>query len=132
MSSSKKIKIFLIDDDRITLKVLQKLFEPYDVEVSSFQNPEDGLKAINELKPDLVFIDYMMPEMNGDDVIIKVSEFKLFNGCSLYLLSANDFSDLEVIKFRTLGFYDVLKKPLTTEVVEAVFNFHFGEIPLVA
>jgi DNA-binding response OmpR family regulator len=129
---SDKFKIFLIDDDKVTLKMVEKLFRPYDVEVHSFSNPIEGLEAIDEYRPQLVFLDYMMPEMNGDEVIVKVSEAKLFNNCALYLLSATDFNDVQVIKFRTLGFYDVLHKPLNREVIEAVFNFHFGKIPLVA
>ncbi len=129
---SEKFKIFLIDDDKITLKVISKLFRPYDVEVHTFSNPIEGLEAIAEHRPQVVFLDYMMPEMNGDEVIVKVSELKLFNDTSLYLLSATDFSDVQVIKFRTLGFYDVLHKPLSKEVIEAVFNFHFGMIPFAA
>lgn len=129
---SQKHKVFLIDDDRMTLKFLQHIFSSYHVELSTFQNPNEGLDAISTVRPDLVFIDYMMPEMNGDDLIVKVSEGKLFKDCALYLLSANDFSDLEVIKFRTLGFYNVLKKPLTREDLEEVFHFHFGEVPKAA
>ncbi len=129
---SKGLKIFLIDDDNVTLKLVKKLFAPYNVEVFTFSNPVEGLEAIAVHRPQLVFIDYMMPEMNGDEVIVKVSEAKLFNDCALYLLSASDFDDVQVIKFRTLGFYDVLHKPLKKEVIEAVFHFHFGMIPFVA
>ncbi|MAF76843.1 MAG: hypothetical protein CME63_11330 [Halobacteriovoraceae bacterium] len=125
-------KVFLIDDDKVALKVITKLFKPYDVEIFTFSNPIEGLAAIEEHRPQLVFLDYMMPEMNGDEVIVKVSEAKLFSDCALYLLSASDFDDLQVIKFRTLGFYDVLHKPLRSEVIEAVFNFHFGKIPFAA
>ncbi len=127
-----KFKVFLIDDDKITLKAVAKLFRPYDVEVYTYSNPVEGLEAINEHRPQLVFLDYMMPEMSGEEVIVKVSEAKLFKDCALYLLSATDFDDLHVIKFKTLGFYDVLHKPLKQEVIEAVFNFHFGEIPFAA
>ena len=130
--SNSKFKIFFIDDDKIALKVLTKLFKHYDVELHTFNNPIEGLEAIAVHKPQVVFLDYMMPEMNGDEVIVKVSELKLFNDTALYLLSATDFSDVQVIKFRTLGFYDVLHKPLTKEVIEAVFNFHFGVVPKVA
>lgn len=127
-----KFKIFLIDDDAIVLKAVAKLFRAYDVEVLTFTNPIDGLEAIEQHRPQLVFLDYVMPEMNGDEAIIKISEAKLFRDCAIYLLSATDFGDLDVIKFKTLGFYDVLHKPLRSEVIEAVFNFHFGEIPFAA
>jgi len=127
-----KFKIFLIDDSAVILKSLAVLFKAYDVEVFTFTNPIEGLEAIEKHRPQLVFLDYLMPEMNGEELIVKVSEAKLFNNCALYLLSATNFDDLQVIKFKTLGFYDVLHKPLEAKVIEAVFNFHFGEIPFVA
>jgi len=130
--TEKTLKIVLIDDDKIALKAVSKLFRPYGVEVICFQDPQEGIDGIAMERPDLVFLDYLMPNFNGDDVIIKLSEAKLFNDCSLYLLSANDFSDVQVIKFRTLGFYDVLKKPLSKEVIEAIFVFHFGKVPGIA
>lgn len=129
---SEKIKILLIDDDKFVLKATSKLFRKYDVEVITCMDPEEGLNAVVELKPQLVFLDYNMPGLTGEDVIVKVSEEKAFNDVALYMLSANDFSEAEVIKMRTLGFYNVLNKPLTFNVIDKIFVDHFGSVPFKA
>lgn len=124
-----KIKIFLIDDDRFVLKATSKKFHDYDVEIRTFDNPEEALLAMADEKPQLVFLDYNMPGLTGEEVIVKVSEFKLFNEVALYLLSGSHFDDNEVVKLRTLGFYNVYKKPLLRESIHEIFQMHFGKIP---
>jgi DNA-binding response OmpR family regulator len=124
-----KLKVFLIDDDRFILKIVTKLFDNYEIDVSCFSCPEAALSAMEKVTPDLVFLDYNMPDMNGDEVIIKVSEKKLFNNTNLYLLTGSSFTQEDVIKFKTLGFYDVIEKPMKISKLEEIFNFHFGNIP---
>lgn len=128
---SEPIKIFLIDDDRFVLKSTAKKFRPYNVEVYTYLDPTEALAALVEHKPQIVFLDYNMPDLTGEELIVKVSEVKLFNTCALYLLSGNDFDETETVKLRTLGFYDVFKKPLETKKIEAVFEMQLGEIPLI-
>ncbi|MCR9204574.1 MAG: response regulator [Halobacteriovoraceae bacterium] len=129
---SESLKILLIDDDKFVLKATSKLFRKYDVEVITCMDPEEGLNAVVDLKPQLVFLDYNMPGLTGEDVIVRVSEEKAFNDVALYMLSANDFTEAEVIKMRTLGFYNVLNKPLTFKVIDQIFVDHFGSVPFKA
>ncbi len=124
-----KKKVFLIDDDHIVLKVVSKLFREYDVEVFTFTDPTVALEEMKSLKPELVFLDYNMPLMDGMEVIIKVSEIKLFSHSSLYLLSSSQFSDFDQMKLKTLGFYGILSKPLKVNDIESIFLEHFGSVP---
>lgn len=128
---STPVKVFLIDDDKFVLKSTAKKFKPYNVEVFTYHDPTEALEALVEHKPQIVFLDYNMPELTGEEMIVKVSEVKLFNHCALYLLSGTDFDETETVKLRTLGFYDVFKKPLETKKIEAVFELQLGEIPLI-
>lgn len=123
------IKIVLIDDDKFVLKATSKLFRKYDVEVLTYMDSEEGLNAVVEQKPDLVFLDHNMPGLSGEDVIVKVSEAKVFNEVALYMLSGNTFNEDEVVKLRTLGFYNVFCKPLTYKIIDQVFVDHFGRVP---
>lgn len=124
-----KAKVFLIDDDKFVLKATSKKFRPYDVDVYTYLDPVEALEALVEHKPEIVFLDYNMPGLTGEELIVKVSEVKLFNHCALYLLSGNDFDENETVKLRTLGFYNVFKKPLDIKTLEEVFTMHLPEIP---
>ena len=68
-------KILIVDDEaHIRLLISQTLeeLEDQDVEILTATNGEEGLEMIQTEKPDLVFLDVMMPKMNGFDVCHKV------------------------------------------------------------
>ena len=68
-------KILIVDDEaHIRLLISQTLEELEDqgVEILTATNGEEALEAIKTEKPNLVFLDVMMPKMNGFDVCHKV------------------------------------------------------------
>lgn len=124
-----RTKIFLIDDDKFVLKSTAKKFRAYDVEVFTFLDPIEALDALVEHRPEIVFLDYNMPGLTGEELIVKVSEVKLMNHCACYLLSGNNFDENETVKLRTLGFYNVFQKPIDIKTIEEVFKMQLSEIP---
>ncbi len=68
-------KILIVDDEaHIRLLISQTLedLEDQDVEILTATNGEEALEMIKAEKPNLVFLDVMMPKMNGFDVCHKV------------------------------------------------------------
>lgn len=72
MKSTSKKKILIVEDDyHIQLIYKLKLDKAgYDVGVA--YNGVDGLKVAEKLKPDLILLDIMMPEMGGDEMLEKL------------------------------------------------------------
>lgn len=74
-------KILIVDDEahiRSLIKQTLEELEDQDVELLSASNGEEGLEMIKSERPSLVFLDVMMPKMNGFDVCQKVkNELKL-------------------------------------------------------
>jgi len=70
------MRIIIIDDEQLARKLLRNFLEDInDVEiVAEFENGFDGLKGINELKPDLVFLDIKMPKLNGFEMLELLNE----------------------------------------------------------
>ena len=68
-----KHRILIVDDERRTLllmeRALRDLQDEYeDVEILTASNGEEALQMIESDKPDLVYLDIMMPHVNGLDV----------------------------------------------------------------
>lgn len=66
------LKTIIIDDEQNTREVLSKLLTDYCPEVkveASLASVEEGIRAIKEIKPDLVFLDIEFPEKSGFDLI---------------------------------------------------------------
>jgi len=62
-------KILVVDDERDICKVLSKILELAGYRVLSAYNGMDALKVVKEENPDMVFLDYMMPDLTGLDVL---------------------------------------------------------------
>ncbi|MBF0620376.1 MAG: response regulator [Magnetococcales bacterium] len=64
--------ILVIDDDLATLSLLRRWLTMDGYEFSLAMNGEDGLIAFQTEKPELVFTDMFMPDMNGEKVIQRI------------------------------------------------------------
>ncbi|MBN1798753.1 MAG: response regulator [Spirochaetales bacterium] len=76
-------KILIVDDEvhiRILLEQTLEDFEGYGIEILMADNGKKALELIQKEKPDLVFLDVMMPEINGYEVCNTVkNKLKLDN-----------------------------------------------------
>ena len=70
-------KVLIVDDEAFIQQLIEQTLEELDdqtVEVLTANNGESALRIIQETKPDLVFLDVMMPKMNGFDVCRAVKQ----------------------------------------------------------
>lgn len=72
---SDKIKILITDDDPDFQQTMVFWFKAKGYIVSTAGSGEEALQQIKESKPDIVFLDLNMPEMDGVDTLIKIREF---------------------------------------------------------
>ncbi len=64
-------KILLIEDDRFLRELMSKKLLSLNYEVETAADGESGLVKINEVKPDVVLLDLILPGMNGFEVLEK-------------------------------------------------------------
>ncbi len=84
-------KILIVDDEphiRLLLEQTLEDFEDADVEILSAANGEDALEEIKKESPELVFLDVMMPKMNGFDVCNAVKNELRMKGVYIVMLTA--------------------------------------------
>ena len=70
----KVIKVVLVDDETSFVEPMSLLFQDKGYSVSVASNGQDALKKIEEDKPDIVFIDIIMPDMDGYMVLKKLGK----------------------------------------------------------
>ena len=77
----------LIDDEKIARNRLRKLLESYPETfqvIGEAANGEEGLKLIQRLKPDVVFLDIEMPGKTGFEVLEELAEIPRIIFCTAY------------------------------------------------
>jgi DNA-binding response OmpR family regulator len=63
-------KIAIVEDDSAISQMYSIKFENEGYQVQSAENGKLGLELIEKMRPDIVLLDLMMPEMNGDQVLM--------------------------------------------------------------
>ena len=65
-------KIAIIEDDLAIAQMYRLKFEAEGFQAEIAENGKLGLGLVEQMKPDIVLIDLMMPEMNGDEMLEKM------------------------------------------------------------
>src|SRR5882757_9525327 len=105
------INSVIIDDEPANLRVLKKLLEEFcpDVIISGeASNASEGEKIIQNIKPDLVFLDIEMPYGNAFDLLDRLMPVKF----EVIFVTAFDSYSLKAFKYSAL---DYLVKPVNIE-----------------
>lgn len=80
--------ILVVDDEPFICRSLTYILRKDDYRVLEARDGEEGLAMIREQKPDLVFLDVMMPKLDGFDVTKQVRADVALAGVKIVLLTA--------------------------------------------
>jgi len=80
-------KIAIIEDDLAIAQMYRLKFEAEGYHVDIAENGKLGLALCEQMKPDLVLLDLMMPEMNGDEMLEKMRATDWGKGIKVVILT---------------------------------------------
>ncbi len=128
------ISVLVVDDNEIALDVMKNQLEGIGVHVITTKSPKDGLQLLEDNSFDLVFVDYLMPEMTGFDLLNIMENRQLLSNTKAVLISAYMSNETRELA-QTLNIMDILTKPIlpsklyntVLEAVEASDVLIFGE-----
>jgi len=84
-------KILIIDDDRTLLRrVSIHLKKIEGIEITTFDNATDGLEAIPELNPNLIILDWTLPDIQGIDVLATLKQSDKTKGIPVLMLTGHN------------------------------------------
>ena len=104
-------RIMIVDDDEAIRRYAKKLLESEYYEVIPAVNGKDALNRIFENPPDLIVVDYNMPEMNGLEFIEKLKSHSHLSLIPTIMLTSTDTEETE-IKALNVGADDWIQKPI--------------------
>lgn len=115
-----RTRILLADDHTMISAGFEKLLEPHYEVVGSVADGHALLKAVGELKPDVVILDIAMPLLNGLDAARALK--KSTPQVKLIFLTMNTDSDIAAEAFRVGASAYLLKNSQPSELLQAVHN----------
>ena len=118
-----KKRILLVDDEPGFTNILKLVLKGFDVAVQN--NPLLAIETAREFKPDIIFLDVIMPDLDGGAVAAQLREDPELCKIPIVFLTAI-VSGSEAADRQTIGGYDFLAKPVGRDQIIACVTKHLG------
>lgn len=118
-----RASVLVVDDNAMNLKVMARLLLPYQIKVSMAGGGMEALEKLDKTTYDCVFLDHMMPEMDGVETLHKIRQKPgtYFQSLPIIAFTANAIGGAREM-FLSEGFDDFIAKPIELSVLERMLR----------
>lgn len=112
--------ILIIEDDKFAKSIMMETLANDGYDIAGHANTgKEGIDMANEYDPDIITLDYMLPDMNGKEILEKIKH----NGSHSKVILISAISDpLVMNECKSLGIFDYLTKPVDPTLLKNVVN----------
>ena len=115
------LKVMVVDDSKTIRRTAETLLAKAGCVVDSAVDGFDALGRVSAFDPDLIFIDVLMPRLDGYQTCALIKNNPRFRAIPIIMLSSKD-SIFDKARGRIVGASDYLTKPFTSEELMAALN----------
>jgi len=122
MTTDKKHRVLVIDDENSNITVLSHILSPI-YKVYAAKDGQQGIRAAEKHSPDIILLDVLMPEMDGYEVLQKLKSSAVTARIPVIFLTAqsDEGSELEGL---SLGAVDYITKPFSPPLLHKRIELH--------
>jgi len=116
-----KAKIFIVEDEPSIVQLVKYNLEKQNFKVLVSNNGEEGLQEIKKTEPDLILLDWMLPDLSGIDICKALRKDTKFKNVPIIMLTARSQEEDKVLGLN-VGADDYLPKPFSNPELIARVN----------
>ena len=124
-SPNLNVKVMVIDDSKTIRRSAETLLKKVGCEVVTAIDGFEALAKITEHKPDIIFVDIMMPRLDGYQTCALIKNNQSFKATPVIMLSSKD-SIFDRARGRIVGSEKYLTKPFSKEDLINAITTHVG------
>lgn len=115
----RKPYILIVDDNSMILRNLKIILEKY-YNVDTAQSGKLAFSSMRKRRPDLILLDYEMPEMNGKEFMLKLQENDMYKEIPIIFLTGTDSKEtvVKLLSLKPAGY--LLKPPDPTDMFNKI------------
>ena len=122
-----KYTVLVVDDNNLNLKVAQRLLSKYNFTVETLNTGKECVYNIKAGKKyDMIFLDHMMPEMDGIRVLHILRKLEDYELPPIVALTANAITGMKEMYLKE-GFDEYLSKPINISELNKIINKYFNK-----
>ena len=114
-------RALVVDDNEMNLEVAEGILEPYKIKIVRAVNGPEALERFAEDTFDIIFMDHMMPGMDGVEAMRRIRMMKGGEEAVIVALTANALSGAAA-EYKKLGFQAFLAKPIAPKSMENILR----------
>ncbi|MDR1134394.1 MAG: response regulator [Synergistaceae bacterium] len=119
--SAPGFRVLIVDDIATNLSVASGLLSPFQMEITTCLSGREAIDLAKEREFDMIFIDHMMPEMDGIEAARIIRGISGYDKVPLVALTANAIAGMREM-FLANGFDDYLSKPIETAKLNEIME----------
>ena len=114
-------KILVVDDNYDNRSLLVNYLQPFGFTLAEANNGQVGLEIAKTFQPDAILVDWLMPVMDGKEMVAKLKQQPQFQDCLVIMISAGSQSILEPSE---IDCHEFLSKPVDLEQLMVLLESH--------
>ena len=119
------LKVLVVDDSKTIRRTAETLLTKEGCEVATAVDGFDALAKIADQTPDIVFVEIMMPRLDGYQTCSLIKHSKVYKGIPVIMLSSKD-GLFDRARGRIVGSEHYLTKPFTKDELLSAIESHVG------
>ncbi len=121
VSGASEIRILVVDDAELNIDLMVRMLRPIGFTVDTASNGKQAILQIRKFRYNLIFMDHLMPVMDGIAALKQLREEKLCEDTPIIMLTANAISG-EGEKYLKMGFADYVTKPVSESSIQDILR----------
>lgn len=117
------LKVLIVDDSKTILRTAEALLSEYDCWVTTASDGFEALPIIAAFKPDIIFVDIMMPRLDGYQTCALIKANRNYREIPVIMLSSRD-GLFDLARGRLAGSDKYLTKPFTRQDLLTAIQAH--------
>ena len=105
-------KVIVIDDEPFILMMIEDKFKKAKIDVTTLRESRNALEVIKKVKPELVILDWMMPELSGIDLCKMIKADPELKDIPIFMLTAKG-QDSDELQSMQCGVSRYITKPFS-------------------
>jgi len=126
--AKKRQRVLVIDDSLMMLEFVDEILTEANYEVVTAGTAQEGLHASRQQKPDLILLDYLLPDLRGDELSERFSADEATADVPVVFMSGFG-ADLENAQSRSENILGILRKPFTTDTLLKAVEENLSKVP---
>jgi chemotaxis family two-component system response regulator PixG len=122
-ATAKSLLIACIDDSPLVCQTMERMLSSAGYQVLTIQDPLRAISTLLTRKPDLIFLDLVMPNLNGYEISSRLRKIAAFRDTPIVILSGNAIDQAQA---QAAGVSDYLEKPVQTDKLMQMIGKHIS------